>query len=608
MVAQALGEKMGVHVIIGQTSGASTDGKTIYLPALPLDDKNMSILANGFIDHESGHVRLTDMSVIKKIKTPFEKSIWNILEDIRIEKAMSFLYPGCKTNLNSLVRVFIEDGSFDSPKDDSHPAAILESYLSYRLRADVLQQTVISDLADRSTVIANKVIPKGAMTKITSLMYGVEKLSSTHEVLTLAREIITSLNDEIKKEKEKEKKNDDNSKKTSDNSSPPQRSDNAGPAQSGDSYQNKDDKGDDSKKQSKGDSNDKPSDSGNDSKPSDKNDDESPQQSKGDSNDKSTGNSGTSNSGTNDDDNFAPNASNVLKKIIDAKDNDLSDSTDIGRQIKEHLDASSTSTDSDGKSCIVIGTDGGLELNHGDGKRLLANAKLHTSQLRLKLNALVSSHNKERVRLKERGLELSTQHIHRVATNDPCVFKSKRRHKAVNTAISILLDRSTSMRDNDGMKIAKTSVLALAHALELIKGVSISCSAFPGTSGHAVMKITDFGQSPRIFSDNFDIHARGCTPMSEAMWWAATKLSAQPEPRKIMLVVTDGEPNGSSIDPINSLINLCQRTGIECMALGIGSLQIADSFPTHTTIHDMNELTGAIFEMMKQKLLQNIAA
>ena len=35
IVAQALGDQLGVKVIIGQTSGASTDGQNIYLPALP---------------------------------------------------------------------------------------------------------------------------------------------------------------------------------------------------------------------------------------------------------------------------------------------------------------------------------------------------------------------------------------------------------------------------------------------------------------------------------------------------------------------------------------------------------------------------------------------
>ena len=83
IVAKAMGDQMGVNVVIrGNT--AATNGKTIYLPELPKDDAEATLLARGFLDHEAAHVRLTDFSVTEE--DPYLKNLTNIIEDVRIEK------------------------------------------------------------------------------------------------------------------------------------------------------------------------------------------------------------------------------------------------------------------------------------------------------------------------------------------------------------------------------------------------------------------------------------------------------------------------------------------------------------------------------------------
>ncbi|MCD6389583.1 MAG: hypothetical protein J7L69_09225, partial [Desulfobulbaceae bacterium] len=116
IVAKAMGDQMGVNVVIRGNS-AATNGRTIYLPELPKDDTEATLLARGFLDHEAAHVRLTDFSVIGDDHNPYLKNLINIIEDIRIEKEMGRLYPGCAVNLRKLANHLAETGSFDFDPD-----------------------------------------------------------------------------------------------------------------------------------------------------------------------------------------------------------------------------------------------------------------------------------------------------------------------------------------------------------------------------------------------------------------------------------------------------------------------------------------------------------
>ena len=77
LVASMLGDKLGVKVVIGSSDTACTNGDTIFLPPLPVDDDGVLYpLVNGFIDHEAAHIRHTNLDVLKGKKlTPVEKHL-----------------------------------------------------------------------------------------------------------------------------------------------------------------------------------------------------------------------------------------------------------------------------------------------------------------------------------------------------------------------------------------------------------------------------------------------------------------------------------------------------------------------------------------------------
>ncbi len=100
----------GVTVRIQGTS-AYTNGREITIPRLDIKNPVKARLAYGYLAHESAHIRYTDFEILKKEKIKdnlFLFSLFNILEDARIEKLISREYIGVYENL-SLLNNYYED-------------------------------------------------------------------------------------------------------------------------------------------------------------------------------------------------------------------------------------------------------------------------------------------------------------------------------------------------------------------------------------------------------------------------------------------------------------------------------------------------------------------
>ena len=135
LVASILGDRYGVQVRIGGKD-ACTNGKVIFLPSLPMDcEPELLALTRAFIDHESGHIRYTDFSVLQAANLdPVTFNLFNCLEDWRVEKKLSGIFPGCRENLNWLIRRFFVEQAQPRAGDDSPALAVLD-YVLLTVRA-----------------------------------------------------------------------------------------------------------------------------------------------------------------------------------------------------------------------------------------------------------------------------------------------------------------------------------------------------------------------------------------------------------------------------------------------------------------------------------------
>ena len=135
LLASILGDRYGVQVRIGGKE-ACTNGKVIHLPSLPMDcEPELLALVKGFTDHEAAHIRHTDFSVLKAANLdPVTFNLLNCLEDWRVEKKLSGIFPGCRRNLNWLIRRFFVEQAQPRAGDDSPALAVLD-YLLLTVRA-----------------------------------------------------------------------------------------------------------------------------------------------------------------------------------------------------------------------------------------------------------------------------------------------------------------------------------------------------------------------------------------------------------------------------------------------------------------------------------------
>ena len=101
----------GVSVRI-QGTCAYTNGKVITIPRLDISDPTKARLAYGYLAHEASHVRYTDFALLEKtdLKNDFFLfSLFNILEDSRIEALIAKEYIGVYENLSLLNDYYEKD-------------------------------------------------------------------------------------------------------------------------------------------------------------------------------------------------------------------------------------------------------------------------------------------------------------------------------------------------------------------------------------------------------------------------------------------------------------------------------------------------------------------
>jgi len=102
--ASVFGAKDGVTVSF-EGSVAMTNGTDIKLPMVD-EAREFSLeersVARGYLDHEAGHIKHTEMAVMGECKSDEEKGCLNFMEDARIERLVSEEYVGAAENLGVL--------------------------------------------------------------------------------------------------------------------------------------------------------------------------------------------------------------------------------------------------------------------------------------------------------------------------------------------------------------------------------------------------------------------------------------------------------------------------------------------------------------------------
>lgn len=187
--------------------------------------------------------------------------------------------------------------------------------------------------------------------------------------------------------------------------------------------------------------------------------------------------------------------------------------------------------------------------------------------------------------------------------NQPQIFRKKRDKPDIDLSAVILLDASGSM---SGLKLKATqSAYAVTRALELGKYES-EVLQFGSQFTNSVRGVKAFNQQTVFAKKYFRPCAGSSTPLAQALEGAEKSLSRRKAKRKVVIVVTDGEPDNPR--RTKSQINEMQRKGILvlCIRLIWYKKSESDLFPKGQSKNcfQIEELPTIMQGMVKNVLLK----
>jgi len=594
--AQHLAEQTGVRVIVGGRI-AHTDGKKVHVPFTE-DDLSLSF---GYVAHECSHVRNTDMEVFREaVPAPFRKNLLNALEDIRIERLSMDQYPGTEDDIRYLNRkVLLEPFKPEHLQVEAPPLHIIHNAILFggywKLQEPQLEEPAKGYLQALDSLLGTELADK-IMAEVGDTL----ACNSTREVLQVVDRIIELLPSNEDQKQQPESPSDD------------------------------DDEGDDEDEQSG--SGDQSSDD--DSKPSDS-DDGSTSGKEGDQD--GDGEQGATSGNQSDqgacqqDDSVNGQAGNngnpgqspssdqatsdkpgdghggLREQALNATEDDLQGLlSDVGNAAGELLSQRAKQNPQPFDPYFLAGRPFNRSPEYSAHREQLG--MQHSAGLRQILNGLLQAQVDCRVRLKRQGKRIDTSRIAMMKGGETRVFRSKARSERQSAAIQFLFDKSASM--GQAMTHAEAALFAVLKSLEGLPLVTTGAMSFPGTDPIEqnccdLIKRSSERLGGAVIAGGFGAYSAGNTPMAQAIWPAAVEVMRAKGERKILFVITDGEPNPGSEGSCKELIERCEATGIEVIGLGFGKANaytLGRIFKKYVDVGTVENLKTALFGVVRETL------
>lgn len=563
LLAAVLGRNYGVEVRIGGHK-AMTNGKVIHIPSLPLD-REAALLgyARGYIDHEAAHIRHSDFAALKTANLDAVTfTLTNAIEDWRIEQRQAELFPGCRQHFDWLTRKLCLEDRQETEEAGTPPAFSIVEYVIL-----VTSAWAVPEVWNTLHPVQNRVDARfpGLRTRMDAVLDRAHAhCPDTAAAIAYARELAEIIRswqppapkqEEATRKTEKQDARADNapSGETSSQTCPKA----PAPCDTDSALQ--------SESQPE-----QPAPCGVDSDPQ-------PEEIR------TASCAPTQEANTTD---MEPSIATLFSMDAEA----------MPQSKGERAAQTLTARHSPYHTALTVAVERPAK-PHTVSSAEKEEALRISIALRHRLQGLLQAHTRQDVGTGRRG-GLDTARLHRLSIGNPRVFRKEEERAGLNTAVHILLDASSSMT-GESIRLARQACFAVAKALHGIRGINPAVTAFPSSGpDDSVCPLMRHGAPlPRYL--NMDAH--GGTPLAPALWWVMQTMLPLRENRKLILTVTDGEPD--SIKASIAALDTARKAGFEVYGIGIKNGCISRLLPQSSRIvWKLPELAPAMFDLLQNTL------
>ena len=564
-----LASQVGVEVESRDVPTASirvSNGRKVI--AIPISwgystDPQAYDLLEGVIDHEAlGHGRFTSFEVMgeafsgKDFQKPFLKGLWNILEDIYIERHAIATYPGVKKNLARTVGVLMGRGFFGSPESfvqKTDPSSLVLAGLLNGLRA-----RFVDGQADhfKENLLVLEPILDASLGKlwqdIMAIAIEVEHSTCTKDNLDLALKIAELIEDAAQSQPQEDEANDD--------------SDGGDPSQAGGQGQQQDEgepTDENGQEQGEGQESGQSNASGEGGEEQGENSDSSAQSGgQGDGEKPSQGQQKSNAPGAGSG-GYSQEEIEAAKDIQSRMGDEVDQKLEISDMISEIIESIS------GESSLSD------RLQDNNAKAAISETALMVArQLKSKADdlqdALVTQTRCE-ARNALAGKRLNGRILSRVATGNPRVFRQKHEAQGLSTAVTVLCDCSGSMSASlqDGVSREDAAFGLMYGVADLLSEFEVPFSLVGYSNYYQTFKEFDGDWSPLRRKKQVP-YISGGTITGAAMTKALMELATRPEERRLFVIITDGDT--ADLEELMSCYSESKLLGVDVATLIVGEL------------------------------------
>ena len=596
------------------TSASAQTGSTnmvshVTLPMVPLptdegdveDYVQMSALLYGLIHHEVGHINDTSLGYMEQCSNELQRFLLNVIEDVRQENAHIRKFPAARKYLDALAVVMRMRGQMEEVAAQNGPVAAFSGYIMYRLYAEYRDEPIAKELYPSAKKAVEEVFPEGFLVRLAPVIGTFRQVNDTHGSFVLSTQLMQFLQHE-QEEARKQQQQQGNGSSTDTSAS-----DDGGNGQGDDSQDGSGDQSGQDNDQDDANQSDSGNQEGTDDQSGQNNgqDDQTDQNGSGsgDTNDQDQSGSASSPNGSDQDDGGNGAGKTVLDELLD--DPDMGNAGGIHEKAREELGQMVQDKPNQPKYDLASDEQvGDLDNSH---EPLQANASHDlvpgasvASPLRRKLLSQLDALTNPDKRADRKGRKLSGKHLTNIITGDPRIFEVSDEGYAVDTAVLVLQDVSSSM-SGQKVEVASQALFATAMAMGGIDGLDLMAMTFPGNS--IVLRPNE---NPRRLQARFMLNAWGYTPLTEAVQVGTRMLLRTEKARQIMIVLTDGQP--ANHETAATALAVARQQGIEVYGVGILTPQYRDLFERWETINNLPELAEKLPTMVRDKVFGQIAA